>query len=255
MTDSRATEGPWRVTRVATTGSTNADLLAAARAGEPSGAVLVTDHQQAGRGRLGRAWEAPPGTSLMLSVLVRPTPAAAARLHGVTQAMALAARTAVTAVAGATPELKWPNDLLVGSRKLAGILAETVVEDGKIAGVVVGMGLNVNWPAQLPAELAERAVALNHVVGHPIDREALLGAVLAQLAPRVDQWQEGRPELAREYRAVLGTLGQRVRVEVGEGALIGTAADVGDDGRLIVRLDDGEERVVSAGDVTHLRPA
>src|SRR4051812_27340870 len=109
-------------------------------AGAPEGLAAVADHQTAGRGRLGRAWVAPPGASLLLSVLFRPD-LAPERLHLTTAAVALAAAEACEAVAGVLPVLKWPNDLLVGDRKLAGVLAES-----RLPAVVVGIGLNVNWP-------------------------------------------------------------------------------------------------------------
>ena len=123
----------WHVEQVAETGSTNDDLVAAARHGAPSGTVLVTDHQTAGRGRLGRRWEAPPGASLLVSVLVRPSAAAAQRLHGATQAVGLSAQAACADVAGFRPDLKWPNDLLVG-RAQAGRRA---VRSGCAGAVVV----------------------------------------------------------------------------------------------------------------------
>ena len=129
----------WRVERVVETGSTNADALAAARAGAPEGLVIMADHQTAGRGRLGRSWEDEPGDSLIVSVLLRP-PLAPTQLHRLTQAVALAAKDACSSVGGFRPDLKWPNDLVVGERKLAGILAESIVEDGRVGAVVVGMG-------------------------------------------------------------------------------------------------------------------
>lgn len=235
--------GRWRVQRVPETGSTNADLIAAARAGEPAGAVLVADHQTTGRGRMGRAWTAPPGASLLVSVLLRPD-LAPAHLHRVTQAMGLAAVDACAEVGGVVADLKWPNDLLVGDRKLAGILAESVVVDGRVEAVVVGMGLNVTWPPPeaLPGELAERVVALNHITGGPVDRDALLDALLRHL-DTVD---------VASYRNRLSTLGRMVRVELAGRTLVGTAVDVDDDGTLVVVTGAGTERV-SAGDVIHLR--
>ncbi len=127
--------------------STNRYLLDEARAGAAGGLVVVADHQTAGRGRLGRRWEAPAGANLLVSVLLRPS-LPIEELHLCTVAMALATRAACSAVtAGAVvPVLKWPNDVMVGERKLAGILAETIPGDGGSRAVVVGMGLNVAWP-------------------------------------------------------------------------------------------------------------
>ena len=244
MDDSSATDrSPWRVERVAETGSTNDDLAAAARRGEPSGAVLVTDHQTAGRGRLGRRWETPPGAALLVSVLLRPTPASASRLHGATQAVGLAARSACADVAGFTPELKWPNDLMVGSRKLAGVLAEAVE-----GAVVVGMGLNVSWPT----EPTEQAVSLAAVLGRPVSRDDVLDCYLAHLAERVAQWNDGPDRLLDDYRAALATLGRAVRVELPQRVVEGTAVDLTAEGALVVE-HQGERLEVSAADVVHLR--
>ena len=113
----------YRIDRLASTASTNTVALEAAAAGEPEGYVVVADHQTAGRGRLGRAWVAPPGTALLVSVLLRPPPATA---HLAVSALSCAAAAACERVAGVTPVLKWPNDLLAGDRKLGGVLAETV---------------------------------------------------------------------------------------------------------------------------------
>ena len=148
--------GLWREVRVVgETGSTNADLLALARDGAPEGIVLVADHQTAGRGRLDRRWEAPPGSSLLMSMLFRP-PRSVTHLNLVNAAAGIAASDACNEVAGFRPLLKWPNDVVVDDRKLAGILAEVVGQ-----AVVVGIGLNVNWPSPLPPELADTATAAN----------------------------------------------------------------------------------------------
>jgi len=251
-----------RVEWVAETGSTNADLLAAAtdpdiEAGER---VLVADHQTAGRGRLGRTWEAPPGTSLLFSTLVR-TSLPVGRLHLVTMAVAVAASDACDAVAGVRPRLKWPNDLVVpgedgSTRKLAGILAESVVRDGGVVALVVGTGINVNWPSDLPDELAAIATSLDRHAGHPVDREDLLVAVLRGLDPILGALEGpgGAEALLLRYRHLSATIGQRVRVELGAGALEGVALDVADDGHLLVAVDSEAVRV-AAGDVVHLRPA
>lgn len=242
------------------TGSTNADLLALAAEGADDGVVLVADHQTAGRGRLGRTWEAPPGASLLCSTLLRPD-LPVDRLHLVSLAVAVAASDACDAVAGVRPALKWPNDLLVTGpdgteRKVAGILAESSTRAGTVAAVVVGMGLNVNWPSQLPAELASIATALNHHAGHDVDREELLVAhlrglesVLAELtAP------QGVEALLLRYRHLCSTLGRTVRVDLGSGSVVGDAVDLTPEGHLLVELA-GEMLPIAAGDVVHLRPA
>ncbi|MGY6500941.1 MAG: biotin--[acetyl-CoA-carboxylase] ligase [Acidimicrobiales bacterium] len=242
------------------TGSTNADLLALAAEGAPDGVVLVADHQTAGRGRLGRTWEAPPGASLLFSVLLRPD-LPVDRLHLVSLAMAVAASDACDAVAGIRPQLKWPNDLLIvapddTARKVAGILAESSVRQGTVAALVVGTGLNVNWPTELPDDLADIATSLNHHAGHDVDREQLLAAVLLGLDAVLGELAApgGVDALLLRYRHLCSTLGRRVRVEMGSGSLVGDAVDLTPDGHLLVELA-GEMVPVSAGDVVHLRPA
>jgi BirA family biotin operon repressor/biotin-[acetyl-CoA-carboxylase] ligase len=236
------------------TESTNADLLTLAREGEPEGITLVADHQTAGRGRVGRSWVAPPGASLLLSVLLRP-PARVAGLSSM--AVGLAASSAVDDIAGFRPRLKWPNDLVwpgdgsAPDRKLAGILAEAhwpaseQPADGEVA-VVVGIGLNVNWPEQLPPELRDIATAVNHIVGHEIDREDLLIALLQHLDRRYDQLAHG--DLLDEWRASSATLGRRVRVDLGTEVVEGLARDITVEGHLIV-----DDRTIAVGDVVHLR--
>ena len=168
------------------TGSTNRDLAAEAARGAPEGVVLVADLQTAGRGRLDRSWVSPAGGSLLMSVLLRPR-MAASDAHLLGTAMGVAAAEACADVAGVEPGLKWPNDLVVPGpgdrdRKLAGVLAESSLEGAALASVVVGLGLNVNWPTDWSSEgspeLADLAVALNQLAGRDIDREHLLVAVL-----------------------------------------------------------------------------
>ena len=167
------------------TGSTNADLLRVARDGGPE-QVLGADHQTAGRGRMGRVWEAPPGASLLCSVLVRPA-VGSIDPHVVTTSLGLAAAEAVEAVTGVAVGIKWPNDLVAGTsaapddRKLAGVLAESTVVDGRVDAVVAGIGVNVNWPDGFPDELAATAVSLRQLVGADVDRTDLVVAMLRRL--------------------------------------------------------------------------
>jgi BirA family biotin operon repressor/biotin-[acetyl-CoA-carboxylase] ligase len=243
--------GPGRfreIRRFAEIDSTNRYALDAARAGEPAGLVVVADHQTAGRGRLGRTWTAPPGASLLVSALLRP-PTQLATRAGLAGGLALAE--AVEAVTGVQPGLKWPNDLMVGERKLAGILAEAQL-DAAGPAVVVGIGCNVNWDA-VPEELAGTATACNLEAGRPVDRDALLDALLTRLDEHLDRLDE--PRLLVDYRNRLITLGQRVRVETPGAVVSGTAVDVGDAGELLVRDDAGSTARVLAGDVVRVRPA
>jgi BirA family biotin operon repressor/biotin-[acetyl-CoA-carboxylase] ligase len=241
-----------------------------ARQGEREGIVLVADHQTAGRGRAGRTWTAPPEAGLLATILLRP-PANAVDL--VTMAVAVAASRAVEAVAGFTPKLKWPNDLVwpgdgtAPDRKLAGILAEADWPAGSEASagwkepaghdravVVVGIGLNVAWPDEVPEDLADVAIALDQVVEGPVDREDLLIALLEELGPRYDALVEGdRGGLLDEWRKRSATLGRRVRIDLGSDDVEGTAVDITERGHLIVDTLEGTRRELAVGDVVHLR--
>jgi BirA family biotin operon repressor/biotin-[acetyl-CoA-carboxylase] ligase len=246
------------------TGSTNADLLDEARRSPSATGALVAESQTAGRGRLGRTWQAPAGSSLLLSVLARP-PLAPTDAHLTTTAVALAAADAVAATCGVEPGLKWPNDLVLdppeagsgaGTRKLGGILAESIVVGDRLDAVVVGLGLNVNWPDRLPAELAHIATALNHRTGAPVDRAGLAVAVLVRVDERLDALDrpDGRHRLVEEYRRRCASVGRDVRVVLADGELVGRAVGIDDDGHLEVVDDGGHARVVTVGDVVHLRP-
>lgn len=221
--------------------STNRVGLDLARAGGPEGAVVVAGHQTAGRGRHGRSWDAAAGSSLLLSVVLRPgATLPAARSYLAVAAVALAARSACAAVCGFTPDLKWPNDLVVGDAKLAGVLAELAA-----GAVVVGLGLNVSSCAPWPPG----AVSAESVAGHPVDVDELLYAVLASLDDRYGDW----PAVASEQRRACATLGRTVRVDLADESFTGTAADITDDGHLLVDIG-ACIRTVTAGDVVHLRP-
>ncbi len=245
--------------------STNRYLLEEARRGAPDGVVAVADHQTAGRGRLDRRWEAPPGANLLVSVLLRPDlPTDQRQLAGA--AVALAAIEAVDTVAGLEVGIKWPNDLLgPDGRKLAGVLAEADVSgrspDGEPprAPIVVGIGINVNWPRgdrDLPAELIGSATSLSQQGGRTLDRAALLDALLGALEPRAADLDSapGRARQAADFRARCTTLGTRVRVELADDRFEGLATDLTPEGHLIVEVD-GSPRTVVTGDVVHVRPS
>jgi BirA family biotin operon repressor/biotin-[acetyl-CoA-carboxylase] ligase len=235
----------YRIDRLVSTTSTNTVALDAAAAGEAEGYVVIADHQTAGRGRLGRAWVAPPGTALLVSVLLRPPPADA---HLAVSALSSAATAACERTAAVSPALKWPNDLVAGDRKLGGVLAETM---GNLTAVVVGLGLNVHVPTGRPGDVAAIAVDLDDLAGRRVPRGDLLDALLIELARRYDDLGS----VMAEYRSRCATIGQQVRVTLLGGSVTGTAVGVADDGSLLV--DDGGPSpvVVTAGDVTHVRPA
>ena len=260
---------------VTETGSTNADALELGRQGEAEGVVLVADHQTAGRGRLGRTWQAPVGGSLLCTILLRP-PASVA--PATTMAVAVAAADAVADLTGCAPRLKWPNDLVwpgdgsTTDRKLAGILAEvdwpaaSQISSGWKAPrpddrlvVAVGIGINVRWGADVPADLTDLAVAIDHLTdpAPAPDRGELLVAMLRHLDRRYGELlagDEGASALREAWRDRSATLGRRVRIDLGADDLQGTAVDITDEGHLVVDTVEGDRRTIAVGDVVHLRP-
>lgn len=243
---------------VATTGSTNADLLArAASGGDIDGTVLIAEHQTAGRGRHGRGWSAAPRAQITMSVGVRVADIPVQAWGWLALATGLAVADAVAPLLVGTPVqagLKWPNDVLAGPPgsvgKLAGILAEVAQPFA-----VVGMGLNVT---QAPEETDGPGATSLLDLGVPApDRDRLARRLLRALGARTAQWRSADPLLADDYRAHSLTIGSRVRVVLPGGTeVVGIARDVDEQGRLCVETDGppGDETVVvSAGDVVHLR--
>lgn len=242
----------WRAAEVLPeTGSTNADLAARARAGEPEGLVLATNHQLAGRGRLGRSWSAPAGSAIAMSVLLRPD-RDTAEWTWLPLLAGLAVADSVRALAGVSAVLKWPNDVVVDGAKLCGVLAERV-DSPEGPACVLGVGINVHLAAdELPVPTATSLAILRPDARFV--RAEIMGTVLAALALLYHRWEAGRDdELATEYRVRCATLGQAVGVLQGDGSVVeGEAVAVDADGRLVVRTSAGD-RVFAAGDVTHLR--
>jgi BirA family transcriptional regulator, biotin operon repressor / biotin---[acetyl-CoA-carboxylase] ligase len=224
----------WHVIVVDETGSTNADLLDAAAAGASDRTVLRARNQTAGKGRLGRQWSAPADTNLLVSLLFRQVPS---NPHELTQRVALAAVAACSEIAAVSPTLKWPNDLLVEGRKLAGILAQAGATSGGNTPdyVVVGLGLNVGWAPEGAARLGEQ-----------FDPADVLDALLAA-------YDQLPADITEMYRAGLATIGKSVRVELATSTVVGHALDVLPDGRLVVLDDCGITHRFDTGDVVHLR--
>ena len=237
--------GLWRDVRVlAATESTNAVVAEAARAGADEGLVVVAEHQTSGRGRLGRVWTSPPRAGLTVSVLLRPHVADPGEWGWLPLLTGLAAAGAVRAQAGLDAVVKWPNDVLVGERKLAGVLAEAV----QPGAVVIGVGLNVTTRAdELPPDVAATSLAIEDA--RTTDRSIVLRALLRALASTYDAWQIEPAPQRDAYRAICATLGTRVRLELPDGTSVtGVADDVDVDGRLVV---DGT--AYASADVIHLR--
>jgi BirA family biotin operon repressor/biotin-[acetyl-CoA-carboxylase] ligase len=236
---------------VADVASTNAELVRAARTGAPSGSVLVAEHQHAGRGRLERSWSAPARSGLTFSVLLRPRAVPASSWGWFPLLAGVAVASATAEVAELDARLKWPNDVLIADRKVAGILAERV-EDA----LVLGVGLNVSLRAdELPVPTATSL----HIEGSAVvDRAPVLLALLRQLAEWYDLFEAagGDPVASGVRAAHLGlsaSVGRQVRVTLPGGSeVVGTAVDVDEQGRLVVATVSGETRV-AAGDVVHVR--
>jgi BirA family biotin operon repressor/biotin-[acetyl-CoA-carboxylase] ligase len=245
------------------TGSTNTDLLELATAGAPGWTVLVAGHQRAGRGRLSRSWHAPPGSSLLVSVLLRPTDEpGTAPFVSLTAAVAMA--DALRAACRLEARCKWPNDLTAGSKKLGGILIEARVERGHVAHLVVGVGVNVHQRVQdLPEAARSTATSVALEGGRP-DTAGLLTGYLRGLrelcgSSHGDVGAPGgatREDVLTRYRALCETLGRPVRAITSDGRTVeGVATGIGPAGELRIDVDGGPPSTVTFGEVVHLRPA
>jgi BirA family transcriptional regulator, biotin operon repressor / biotin---[acetyl-CoA-carboxylase] ligase len=247
-------ERSWRYLEVVDeTGSTNSDLVARAAAGEDiDGVVLIAEHQTAGRGRMGRSWSAAPRAQIALSVGVRPGDVPIDHWGWLPLAAGVAVVDTVAAEAGVHAGLKWPNDVMVDDRKLAGIFSE-VAEPKTL--VVIGIGLNVTLSAEEAGDPV--AVSLLDVGVAALDRDRLVRRLLPELGRRIVSWRRAGgvdEQLIADYRARSVTIGSEVRVVLpGDRKLIGTARAIDREGRLIIDCG-GESVAVSAGDVFHLRP-
>lgn len=241
------------------TGSTNADVAAAATGGAAEGLVVVAEHQTAGRGRRSRGWSSPPRAGLTASFLLRPGAAVPAGRWGWLPLLAgLALARSVRDVAGVHARLKWPNDLLVDARKCGGILAEVVGD----RAVVVGVGLNVTLAAAElppPAPDAPPATSLALAGARSTDRGRLLHSLLGELERWYEAWRgaagdAGACGLRAAYAADCATLGEPVRALLPDGTeLTGTAEAIDADGRLVLGTPTGGAHTVAAGDIVHLR--
>lgn len=238
-----------RIDVVESTGSTNADLVA--RAADPSvdRQALLAEEQVSGRGRHARSWVSPPRAQISLSILVRLPGIDPAALGWLPLLTGISVVDALRGAAGVSPELKWPNDVLLDGRKLAGILAE-VAATGISPAVVVGIGMNVDLDeSELPVA---HATSLSVAGARDVDRTALVAAILHEFGRRFAAWERSgwdSAELAAAYRERCATIGIDVRAELPGGKVVtGVATGIDDTGRLLI---GGE--AVSAGDVSHLR--
>ncbi|HJX10902.1 MAG TPA: biotin--[acetyl-CoA-carboxylase] ligase [Candidatus Binatia bacterium] len=231
--------------------STNSHARRLAGTGAPEGEVVIAERQSEGRGRLGRSWESPPYCNLYFSLLLRP---ALAPVHApqITLMAAVALADTVAAFVAEPPAIKWPNDILLQGKKLAGILTESSCDAKRIEFVILGIGVNLNFPrARMPETIRDRATSLMEVGGQSVSRENFLRRLIQDLDRCYGVLEDfGFDAMAPRWQARFGFKGKTVRVEMGGDVLIGQAVGIDHDGALLVENDRGERRRVVAGDVT-----
>ena len=228
--------------------STNAQAKRQALSGAPNGSLFIAERQTGGKGRLGRAWESPSGTGLWFSVLLRPD-SLPVQVTGITLLAGLAVCRAIRKQTKAPAKIKWPNDIVIGSKKVCGILTEMAAEIDRIEYVVVGIGINVNME-NFPDELSVKATSLRMECGWPVARAGLLQEILKQfeeiLCDDID-----RPEaILAEYKTLCVSLNRTVGFTRNEEPVTATAVDISPAGELIVRCEDGSLLSINAGEVS-----
>ena len=244
--------GRWRDIRwLAETDSTQRVARELARAGASEGTVVIAEAQTAGRGRLGRTWHSPRGVNLYCSIVLRP-PLSPAAVPQVALVAGVAAAAALAETPGLAPRLKWPNDVLIDGRKVAGILTEMEAEVERVHHVILGIGVNLNAPrAAFPPELRERATSLFLATGRRVDRAAVTGRLLAALEARYGRFLEGGFEAVRaEWESYSCLTGTDVRVASAEGEMAGRVLGLDTDGALMLARPDGTSTRIVAGEVT-----
>jgi BirA family transcriptional regulator, biotin operon repressor / biotin---[acetyl-CoA-carboxylase] ligase len=215
-----------------------------AEGGTPSGAAVLAEEQTDGHGRLGRRWLSPPGVNLYFSVILRPP---SERLRALAMMLPLAIADGLHKATGLDCTLKWPNDVHVGGRKIAGVLIESAVTGKEPWLTIAGSGINVNYDPSTEPEIATLATSVLRETGRTAQREPILAACMNAL----ERWYEGPIDAARQiWRERLSTLGQTITVSSGRSVERGVAEDVRDDGSLVLLREDGSRVTVSAGDVT-----
>ena len=233
-------------------GSTNTLAKELAAQGAPHGTVLVAGAQSQGRGRMGRSFLSPPDTGVYLSVLLRPDCPPQALMH-LTCAAAVAAAQAVEAVTGVSPKIKWINDLVMGNRKVAGILTELSMcpGTGKIDYAVIGIGINCRQkPSDFPPELAEIAGSLSMATGRDAAPAAVAAALVESLYRMDQQLLTGKREIMARYRELCLTLGREVSLLRSGEVRHGRVLDMDDDGALLVQLADGHTEWINSGEAS-----
>lgn len=234
-------------------GSTNVHARMLAEHGAAEGDFVIAEAQTHGRGRLGRRWESPPGVNLYFSVILRPRlmPVHAPQI---TLMAAVALAETIVPLIEQAPVIKWPNDILVNGRKLAGVLSEAACDPERIDYVILGIGLNLNYRAvSMPPEIRRRATSVADLTGNPIDRESVMLRLIHNLDRCYGELEEfGFEALRSRWDAFFGLRGRRVRIENHEQVVIGHALGIDRNGALIIEDDFGKLQNIYAGDVIPL---
>lgn len=231
--------------------STNVYLRDQAHAGATEGLLAIANEQTAGRGRLGRTWNAPPDTSVLLSVLLRPTWLAVSDSFLLTMLAAVVIAEAIEDVTDLEIDVKWPNDVQINGRKVAGILVDVEMQSpDRLEWAIIGSGINVNWQPSNDPTITQSATSLAAETGKLVDRSALIRAIVQNYDRRYLMLRNGQHEALRgAWIKRLTTLGQTVSVETARETFTGIAESVAHDGGLQVRRTDGRLQTVYAGDV------
>jgi len=234
-------------------GSTNVHAWALAEQGAAEGEVIIAEMQTQGRGRLGRRWESPPAVNLYFSVILRPR-LTTADAPQITLMAGVALAETIDAFIEQRPVIKWPNDILVDGRKLAGVLSEAACNSEHIDHVILGIGLNLNYRAvSMPPEIRERATSVADLTGNNVDRESVLVRLIHNLDRCYGELEDyGFEALQPRWDAYFGLRGRRVRIENQEQVLVGRAQGIDRTGALMIEDDRGELQNVYAGDVIPL---
>ena len=235
-----------RIVYLTSTPSTQDIARAEAEQGAPEGTVVLAEEQTAGRGRFGRAWVSPAGRNLYLTLVLRPP---LARLRSLSMVAPLATALAVQDVSDLSPRIKWPNDVLIGGRKLSGMLVETELSGQTVRYSLVGIGLNVNYDIEEESEIAGIATSVKRELGREVSREEALAALLNRFEELYLQAGRGA-EVHQAWKARLETLGRQVKVTFRDQVHEGVAEDVDPEGNLILRRADGSLLTIEAGEVT-----
>ncbi|MGD8387150.1 MAG: biotin--[acetyl-CoA-carboxylase] ligase [Desulfobacteraceae bacterium] len=240
--------GNRKIVYLETTDSTNTRARELANRGIPEGTLVVAEEQTAGRGRKGRVWHSPEKGGIYLSLILRPkiSPLEAPKI---TLLAGIAAAESILSLADIDVHIKWPNDILIGKRKVAGVLTEIASDLDEVSHVVTGLGINANV-REFPAELQDVATSLALEIGRPVDRAALVRAFLERYEHYYTIFLQGRTNTILErWKALSRTLGSRIAVEISGKRITGMARDIERDGSLILETPDGKTHRVFSGDL------